>query len=103
MLTLLKLVQSIIKTLHSQGTPGQVAAGVALGSAIGLTPLLNLHNLFVGALILILNVSFGGGMSLVPYTNFTIVVLGSAVGWLVLFVHHPACPVRCGALWRQRR
>jgi uncharacterized protein (TIGR03546 family) len=62
MLTLLKLIQSIIKTLHSDGTPGQVAAGIALGSALGLTPLMNLHNLFVFALIVVLNVSFGGGM-----------------------------------------
>ena len=49
MLTLLKLLQSIIKTLHSEGTPGQVAAGIALGSALGLTPLMNLHNLLVFA------------------------------------------------------
>ena len=62
MLTLLQLIQSIIKTLHSEGTPGQVAAGMALGAALGLTPLMNLHNLFVFALIVILNVSFGGGM-----------------------------------------
>jgi uncharacterized protein (TIGR03546 family) len=62
MLTLLKLIQSIIKTLHSDGTPGQVAAGIALGSALGLTPLVNVHNLIVVALIIILNVSFGGGM-----------------------------------------
>jgi len=62
MLTLLKLLQSIIKTLHSEGTPGQVAAGVALGAALGLTPLMNLHNLIVFALIVLLNVSFGGGM-----------------------------------------
>ena len=62
MLALLKLLQSIIKTLHSEGTPGQVAAGIALGSALGLTPLMNVHNLIAFALILILNVSFGGGM-----------------------------------------
>ncbi len=62
MLTLLKLLQSLIKTLHSEGTPGQVAAGIALGSALGLTPLVNVHNLIVFALIVILNVSFGGGM-----------------------------------------
>ena len=62
MLTLLKLIQSLIKTLHSDGTPGQVAAGIALGSALGLTPLLNLHNLVVFALIVVLNVSFGGGL-----------------------------------------
>jgi uncharacterized protein (TIGR03546 family) len=52
MFGLLKLIQSIIKTLHSAGTPGQVAAGMALGSALGLTPLMNV----------LLNVSFGGGM-----------------------------------------
>ncbi|HEY7502888.1 MAG TPA: TIGR03546 family protein [Gemmatimonadales bacterium] len=62
MLALLKLIQSIIKTLHSEGTPGQVAAGMALGAALGLTPLMNVHNLLVFSLIVILNVSFGGGM-----------------------------------------
>ena len=62
MLTLLKLIQSIIKTLHSDGTPGQVAVGIALGSALGLTPLINVHNLIVFSLIVLLNVSFGGGM-----------------------------------------
>ncbi len=62
MLVLLKLIQSIIKTLHSDGTPGQVAAGMALGAALGLTPLVNVHNLLIFSLILILNVSFGGGM-----------------------------------------
>jgi uncharacterized protein (TIGR03546 family) len=62
MLALLKLIQSLIKTLHSDGTPSQVAAGMALGAALGLTPFLNVHNLVVFALILLLNVSFGGGM-----------------------------------------
>jgi uncharacterized protein (TIGR03546 family) len=62
MLGLLKLIQSIIKTLHSAGTPGQVAAGMALGSALGLTPLMNVHNLVIFALLVLLNVSFGGGM-----------------------------------------
>jgi uncharacterized protein (TIGR03546 family) len=62
MLGLLKLIQSIIKTLHSAGTPGQVAAGMALGSALGLTPLVNVHNLLIFSLLVLLNVSFGGGM-----------------------------------------
>ena len=62
MLGLLKLIQSLIKTLHSAGTPGQVAAGMALGSALGLTPLMNLHNLVILSFIILLNVSFGGGM-----------------------------------------
>ncbi len=62
MLAVLKLVQSIVKTLHSDGTPGQVAAGIALGAALGLTPLMNLHNLVILALLVLLNVSFGAGM-----------------------------------------
>jgi uncharacterized protein (TIGR03546 family) len=62
MFTLLKLIQSIIKTLHSEGTPRQVAVGIALGSALGLTPLINVHNLIIFAIIVLLNVSFGGGM-----------------------------------------
>jgi uncharacterized protein (TIGR03546 family) len=62
MFALLKLIQSIIKTLHSAGTPGQVAAGMALGSALGLTPLMQVHNLLILSFLILLNVSFGGGM-----------------------------------------
>jgi uncharacterized protein (TIGR03546 family) len=62
MLTLLKLLQSLFKTLHSEGTPGQVAAGLMLGAGIGLSPLLAAHNLLLFAAIVLLNVSFGGGM-----------------------------------------
>jgi uncharacterized protein (TIGR03546 family) len=62
MFGLIKLIQSIIKTLHSAGTPGQVAAGMALGSALGLTPLMNVHNLVIISFLVLLNVSFGGGM-----------------------------------------
>ena len=59
---LLKLIQSLIKALHSDGTPGQLAAGLVLGSILGLTPLLNLHNAIVFGLIIICNVSFPGAM-----------------------------------------
>ncbi|MDH4046471.1 MAG: TIGR03546 family protein [Gemmatimonadota bacterium] len=59
---LLKLLQSLIKALNSDGTPGQVAAGIALGAVFGLTPLINLHNLVLFGLAIILNVSFPGVM-----------------------------------------
>jgi uncharacterized protein (TIGR03546 family) len=62
MLTLVKLLQSLVKALHSEGTPGQLAAGIALGAILGLTPLVSLHNAVVFALIVILNVSFPGAM-----------------------------------------
>ena len=128
MLALLKTLQSLVKELHSDGTPMQIALGAALGAALGLTPIANVHNAIVLGVVLVLNVSFGAGMlawglfvplgfildpvfdrighrllmetpaltpmwtswfnaPLVPYTNFNnTVVLGSVVGWLVLFV-----------------
>ena len=62
MFALVKLIQSLIGALHSEGTPGQLAAGIALGSILGLTPLMNIHNAMVFAAIVLLNVSFAGGM-----------------------------------------
>jgi len=59
---LIKLIQSLVGALHSEGTPGQLAAGIALGSILGLTPLVNIHNAVVFAALVLLNVSFAGGM-----------------------------------------
>lgn len=65
---IVKLVQSLVKALNSEGTPGQVAAGMAMGACLGLTPLLNLHNLLIVGVILFFRVSVPGAM----------------LGWLIL-------------------
>ena len=62
MLALLKFLQSLAKTLHSEGTPTQIGLGVAFGAALGLTPIASAHNLLVLVLLAVLNVSFGAGM-----------------------------------------
>ena len=62
MFALIKLIQSLFGALHSEGTPGQLAAGIVLGSFLGLTPLVNLHNAVIFAALVLLNVSFAGGM-----------------------------------------
>ncbi|HKW48104.1 MAG TPA: TIGR03546 family protein [Gemmatimonadaceae bacterium] len=62
MLALLKFLQSLVKTLHSEGTPTQIGLGVALGAALGLTPIANAHNVLVVLLLAVLNVSFAAGM-----------------------------------------
>jgi len=62
MFALIKLIQSLFGALHSEGTPGQLAAGIVLGSFLGLTPLFDLHNAVVFALLVLLNVSFAGGL-----------------------------------------
>ena len=83
----LKLLQSLVKALHSEGTPGQVAAGIALGSVLGLTPLVNLHNLVVAGLILVLNVSVPGavlGWALTVPLGFALDPAFDAVGRTLL-------------------
>jgi uncharacterized protein (TIGR03546 family) len=62
MLVILKFLQSLIKTLHSEGTPTQIAAGIAIGAALGLTPLMNLHNIIILVVLVMFNVSFGAGL-----------------------------------------
>ena len=57
---LLKLLRDMVKALNSEGTPGQVAAGAALGACLGLTPLLNPHNLLVVLAAMMFNVSLAG-------------------------------------------
>ncbi len=57
MYLIIKLIQKLVATLNSEGTPGQVGAGIALGTIFGLTPLVNLHNLVALAVILLLRVT----------------------------------------------
>ena len=57
MYTILKLIQKLIATLNSDGTPEQVAAGMAIGTVFGLTPLLNLHNLVILTIVVLVRVT----------------------------------------------
>ncbi len=59
---LLALIQKFIKTLNSEGTPNQIAAGIAIGAVLGLTPLISLHNLLLIALAVMTRVSLPGVM-----------------------------------------
>jgi len=87
MLALIKLLQNVIRSLNSQGTPGQVAAGIALGSALGLTPLVNLHNLVILGAGMLLNVSFPAfvlGWTLFVPIGFALDPLFHAIGRTLL-------------------
>ncbi len=84
---LLKLIQQLVAALNSEGTPGQVAAGIALGAVFGLTPLMNLHNLVLFGLALILNVSMAGvflGWAVFVPVGFALDPLFNAVGAALL-------------------
>ncbi len=57
MYALLKLIQKLVATLNSDGTPTQVAAGMAIGTVFGLTPLMNVHNLVILVLVMLFKVT----------------------------------------------
>ena len=83
----LKLLQNLIKALNSEGTPGQVAAGMALGAVFGLTPLMNLHNLVLFGAAMVFNVSFPGvmlGWALFLPVGFLLDPLFHAIGHALL-------------------
>ncbi len=67
MFTLLKIIQSLVRALNSEATPNQVAAGFVLGAALGLTPLVSLHNLVI----------------VVAIALFRVTVPGAILGWLL--------------------
>ena len=48
-----------IKILHSDASPQQIAGGAAFGMVLGLTPLLNIHNLVILLLVLVIRVNLG--------------------------------------------
>lgn len=84
---LLKFFQSLFKALNSDGTPGQVGLGIALGMAFGLTPLLSLHNLVVLAIAMLTTVSFPGvmlGWALAVPLGFALDPVFDAVGHALL-------------------
>ncbi len=59
---LINFLRSMFKALNSDGTPGQVGMGMAIGLAFGLTPLMSLHNVVVLCVAMLTTVSFPGVM-----------------------------------------
>jgi len=87
MLVLLKFLQSLVKALHTEGTPGQVALGMTLGAALGLTPLMSLHNLLIVAAIFLLNVSVPGavlGLTIFTPLGFILDPVFDRIGLVIL-------------------
>lgn len=84
---IVKFIQSLAKALNSEGTPGQVAAGIAMGACLGLTPLFSLHNLLIVGTILFFRVSVPGatlGLLIFTPLGFALDPLFDRIGtWLI--------------------
>lgn len=84
---LIKFLYELLRALNSDGTPGQVAMGMALGLAFGLTPLASLHNLVVLAVAMLTTVSFPGvflGWAIATPLGFALDPLFDRVGLALL-------------------
>lgn len=57
-LFILRTFNSLIKLLNSETAPSQIAAGVAFGLLVGLTPFLSLHNLLLFMIVCLFRVNF---------------------------------------------
>jgi uncharacterized protein (TIGR03546 family) len=67
----LKLIANFIKILREGQTPAQVAGGFALGSILGLSPMLTLQGLLVWLIILVLDVNLSAAtLSLLVFSLF---------------------------------
>jgi len=59
MVPILGTLNKVVKILHSDASPAQVAGGACLGMVMGLTPLFSVHNLIVLCIVLIVRVNWG--------------------------------------------
>jgi len=92
---ILKFIQSLVRALNSDGTPGQVAMGMAIGLAFGLTPLMSLHNLVVLAVAMLTTVSFPGvfvGWAIATPIGFLLDPLFDRIG-MALLMNDALAPV----------
>ena len=83
----IKFLQTLFKALNSDGTPGQVGMGMAIGLCFGLTPLLSLHNIVVMAIAMLTTVSIPGvflGWAIATPLGFMLDPLFDRVGMALL-------------------
>lgn len=66
----LKIVKDFLKILREGQTPAQIAAGFALGSLVGFSPVFTLQGILIWLLILVLNVNLSA--AILSFTIFSI-------------------------------
>jgi uncharacterized protein (TIGR03546 family) len=83
----LKFISNFIKILREGQTPAQVAGGFALGSIIGLSPMLTLQGVFVWLVILVIDVNLSAAtMSLLVFSFIAFIFdpIFHRIGYFVL-------------------
>lgn|SRR3989339_284147 len=88
----IKFVKSLIKLLHSEISPGEIAGGVALGAMIGLTPVFTIQKIVLFLLVLILKVNIGAALfsvAIFALAGLLLDPLAHQLGYLLLVKFQP--------------
>jgi uncharacterized protein (TIGR03546 family) len=78
----LTLVRDLIKILRAGQAPWQVAGGFALGTVLGLSPMLTLQGMVVWLIILVLNVNLTAVLLAITLCTFVAYLLDPFFHWL---------------------
>ena len=78
----LKIIKDFIKILREGQTPAQIAGGFALGSVLGLSPMLTLQGILVWLILLILNVNLASALLSITLFSLFAFLLDPLFHWL---------------------
>lgn len=78
----LTLVKDTIKILRAGQAPGQVAGGFALGTILGLSPMLTLQGVVVWLIVLVLNVNLSAVLLAVTLCTLAAFLLDPLFHWI---------------------
>jgi uncharacterized protein (TIGR03546 family) len=78
----INFIKSFLKVLAEGQTPKQIAFGFALGSVIGLSPMLTLQGILIWILILVLDVNISAALVAVTFFKIIAFVLDPLFHWL---------------------
>jgi uncharacterized protein (TIGR03546 family) len=78
----LKIIKDFIKILREGQTPAQIAGGFALGSVLGLSPMLTLQGILIWLILLILNVNLASALLSITLFSLFAFLLDPLFHWL---------------------
>jgi uncharacterized protein (TIGR03546 family) len=106
MFFIIKTVHGVLKVLNSETAPSQIAAGIAFGLIVGLTPLFSLHNLIFFLIVCLFRVNlsmFFTSLGLFSIVGWALDPLWDKIGYALLVNFKAARPLwielTTGAIW----
>ena len=79
---MLTMFAKLLAALNSESSPRQLALAIALGMVVGLTPLLNIHNLLILLLAFVLKINLSAFfLAIATFSGFAIITSAPLAGF----------------------